>query len=200
MRSRSCSLAAAVCAALLLAPAARAATVRGPADVAALTAAADAVLRARVTAVTSGWAGGDPASGVIVTAVVLEPLEWWKGSAPGGGIGLQVNVPGGAVGEWSQTVQGAAAFHAGEEVVVFLSRRRAPAAGGPALFEVERWALGKFGVGAATPGGRVRAARDRTGLSCVGCGEGEQDDLPLDELRGRVLEAAQRSPAQRSVK
>ena len=198
MRSRSSPLAAAVCAALLLALAARAATVRGPADVAALTAAADAVVRARVTSVTSGWAGGDPASGVIVTAVALEPVEWWKGSAPAAGV--QVNVPGGSVGEWSQTVQGAAVFRAGEEVVVFLAQRRSPAAVGPALYEVERWALGKFGVGAANPGGRMRAARDRTGLVCVGCGAGEQDDLPLDELRGLVLEAVQRGPAQRGAK
>ncbi len=167
-----------------------AATLRGPADVATLTAASDAVVHARVVRSASAWGVGGPSSGVIYTRVTLAPLEWWKGDAlPGAvrvaGAGLVevvVRVPGGAVGEIDQTVQGVAKFGEGEEVVVFLRRLA------PALFEVERWALGKFSVGPAVRAGghSARAVRDRTSVSCVGCRTGEGDDFALDDLRARV--------------
>jgi hypothetical protein len=84
------------------------------------------------------------------------------------------------VGELDQIVQGAAAFRDGEEVVVFLEERT------PGVFQVHGMALGKFAVGAPA-GLPKRAVRDRSGLSCAGCGADEHDDLSLDELRARVL-------------
>jgi hypothetical protein len=154
------------------------AVLRGPADIAALTASADAVVHARVVRTASAWGAGGPSSGVIYTQVTLAPLEWWKGAAQGT---VTVRVPGGAVGEWDQLVQGAARFGEGEEVVVFLRKLA------PGMFDVDHWALGKFAVGAARPGLPKRALRDRSGLSCTGCGADEDDDLALDELHARVL-------------
>jgi hypothetical protein len=164
---------------LLAAGSAAAVTLRGPADVASLTAAADAVVRAQVVRQQSAWADPGPQSGLIFTTVELQALEWWKG-APSGTV--LVRVPGGAVGDLGQLAQGAARFDDGEEVVLFLRR-------GPSVYEVERWGLGKFTVRADQAGAAV-ARRSREGLSCQGCRPGEPDQLSLDELRARVLAAA----------
>jgi hypothetical protein len=153
-----------------------AATVRGPADVESLTEAADAVVRAQVTRRSSAWA---PGGGQIFTTVTLRPIETWKGEAAAQ---VAVLVPGGAVGELSQTVHGAAEFAEGEEVVVFLQRRA------PGVFAVERFSLGKFAVA----GEPRRALRDRRFVTCVGCGRSEPDELSLDELRARVLARARK--------
>lgn len=151
-----------------------AAVVRGPADVESLTAAADVVVRAQVVKRTSAFGSG---GGQIFTTVVLRPIETWKGGIEPQ---LAVLVEGGAVGDLSQTMEGAAIFRDGEEVVVFLSRRSS------GVYSVSRLALGKFAVGAALPSLPKRALRDRRGLECQGCGP-EQDDYALDELRVRVL-------------
>ncbi len=164
--------------------AASAATLRGPATVESLTASSDLVVRAKVSAARSAWGDGGPRSGAIFTTVSLAASEWWKGSGPAQ---VVVRTPGGAVGEWDQTVHGAPAFRDGEEVVVFLKRRAGTPDAAP-VFEVQQWALGKFAVSSTKAG--VRAARDRTGLTCVGCGADEADELALEELRGRVLAAA----------
>jgi len=156
-----------------------AATLVGPADVESLTAAADAVVYGQVVRRSSAWA---PGGGQIFTTVVLRPIETWKGAAAGE---VSVLVPGGELGELSQTVPGAAAFNDAEEVVVFLHRR------GPGTYGVERLALGKFVVGAPA-GSLKRAQRDRRGLTCLRCGPGESDDLPLEELRARVLGSVRR--------
>ena len=153
-----------------------AATVRGPADVESLAAAADAVVRGRVVRQSSAWA---PGGGQIFTTVVLRPIETLKGEEAAE---TRVLVPGGTVGELSQTVHGAATFGDGEEVVVFLHRRA------PGVFAVERMALGKFAVMPRT----LRAVRDRAGVRCEGCAPAEADELPLDELRARVLAGARR--------
>jgi hypothetical protein len=149
--------------------------VQGPGTVESLTAASDAVVHARVVRRSSAWSKG---GGQIFTTVVLKPVETWKGDP---GAEVTVVVPGGRVGDLSQTVHGMAAFQDGEEVVVFLHRRA------PGLFGVERMALGKFSV---TP--QARAVRSRAELECVGCKPTEQDDLSLDELRARVLGSAAR--------
>lgn len=154
-----------------------AAIVRGPSDVESLTAAADAVVHAQVVRRSSAYGVG---GGQIFTTVVLQTLETWKGDARPQ---LLVLVPGGAVGELSQTVQGVAEFRDGEEVVVFLKERTA----GGGVYSVSRLALGKFAVGAAGADLPKRALRDRRGLECQGCGPEEADDFSLDELRARVL-------------
>jgi hypothetical protein len=164
---------------------AAAATVRGPAGVADLTASADAVLHARVIARESRWGAGGPASGVIFTRVTLQPVEWWKGA--GTPTPVVVRVPGGSVGDLTQTVDGVAAFAPQEEVVVFL--RKLGEEPGGAVYAVERLALGKFSVG--RPAGRpARAVRDRSGVACVGCAVDEEDELSVRELRQRVRRAA----------
>jgi hypothetical protein len=152
-----------------------AAALHGPADIATLTASADAVVHARVVRQTSAWGVG---GGQIFTTVVLEPISTWKGEPAQQ---VSVLVEGGAVGELAQVVQGVASFREGEEVVVFLRRRVA------GVYSVDHFALGKFSVGAALPALPKRALRDRKGLECAGCGASEPDDLSLDELRARVL-------------
>ena len=148
--------------------------VRGPGDVPSLTAASDAVVHAQVVRRTGAWGKG---GGQIFTTVVLHTLETWKGEPASE---VSVLLAGGDVGQLSQTVQGSAQFQDGEEVVVFLRRR------GNGLFSVERFALGKFAVGAPA-GLPKRALRDRRGLDCQGCGPEEADDFSLAELRARVL-------------
>ena len=148
--------------------------VRGPGDVGSLTAASDAVVHAQVVRRSSAWG---KAGGQIFTTVVLHTLETWKGEPASE---VTVLVPGGEMGQLSQSVQGSARFQDGEEVVVFLHRR------GKTLFAVERMALGKFAVGAPS-GLPKRALRDRRGLECKDCSADEADDLSLDELRARVL-------------
>ena len=149
-------------------------TLAGPADVASLTSAADAVVRGRVARITSAWVDGTPQSGLIYTTVELEPLEWWKGEPAAGRV--LVRVPGGSVGELGQLSQGAATFTDGEEVVVFL-RKLAPQS-----YAVERWNLGKFTVKPRSG----RALRSREGVTCVQCRPGEPDELALGDLRARV--------------
>lgn len=149
---------------------------RGPADVETLTREADAVVHARVEQRTSSISDGQ-----IFTRVKLRVVAAWKGGASGA---LTVVVPGGVAGELDQIVQGAASFHDGEEVVVFLRRRA------EGVYEVHDLALGKFTVGAASSSSPRRALRDRSGLACPGCFPTEQDDYSLDELRARVLGSA----------
>ena len=129
-----------------------ASVVRGPGDVESLTAASDAVVHASVVSMTSGWGKG---GGQIFTAVVLKPLETWKGE-PRDQITLVV--PGGSIGELSQTVSGMAEFKADEEVVVFLRERSR------GIYSIEQLALGKFAVGAPA-GLPKRALRNRKAWS-----------------------------------
>jgi hypothetical protein len=154
-------------------------TIQGPSDIESLTASADAVVHGRVIRQSSAWGKG---GGQIFTTVVMRPIETWKGAAHGE---IAVLVPGGEVGDLSQTVQGAAAFRDGEEVVVFLRRRA------PGTYGVEGMALGKFAVATAANLPK-RAVRDRRGVNCLRCAPAEQDDLALDELRARVMGSARR--------
>ena len=140
-----------------------AATVSGPADVESLAAVADAVVHAQVLRRSSAWA---PGGGTIFTTVVLRPLEIWKGDPAGE---IVVLVPGGEVGELSQTVPGVASFGDGEEVVLFLQR-------GPGRLQVSA-SLGKMrwappGRSSATGGSspaRAAAPRRRTISRSTSC-------------------------------
>ena len=167
---------------------AAAATVRGPARVADLTASAEAVLHGRVVARESRWGAGGQSSGLIFTRVTLQPIDWWKG---GGTLApVVVRVPGGSVGDLTQTVDGMAEFAPQEEVVVFL--RKLGEEPGASVYAVERLALGKFSVGRPA-GSPARAWRDRSGIACIGCDANEEDDFSVPELRERVRRAAARS-------
>ena len=176
----------------LAAGALHATTIHGPADVATLTRASVAVVRARVVSRQSHFGAGGEKSGLIFTTVELEALEQWSGDPVDARIA--VRTPGGAAGALEQEVVGAPTFAEGEEVVLFLRLRAPASARRLALYEVSRWALGKFTVRAATPGAPVRVRRDRSGVECVGCAAGERDELSLDELREQVRAAAQERP------
>jgi len=152
-------------------------TILGPADVEALTASADAVVHGRVLALRSH---PGPQGGLIFTEVSIAPIEWWKGT--GGPQPIAVRVEGGTIGDIGQAVSGAPSFTPGDEVVLFLRRIAT------GLYDVHRLGLGKFLVRPGA-GGRLRATRDRTQLSCVGCSASEEDDLVLDDLRERVRRA-----------
>src|SRR5512137_104221 len=89
-----------------------AAAVAVPASVEDLTRGSDAVVRGRVTGVTSRWIGGR-----IFTFVEVVRSSVWRGNAPAR---LTVVTPGGVVGGIGQRVDGAAVFAEGEDAVVFL--------------------------------------------------------------------------------
>jgi hypothetical protein len=166
-------MASVLAAAILLAT-----SIRGPADVESLTALADAVVHARVASARSHPGTG---GGLIFTEVSVVPIEWWKGSPtlqP-----ISVRIDGGRIGDIGQSVAGAPAFTAGDEVVLFLRRIAT------GLYEVEHLALGKFAIKPGA-GGALHAVRDRTQVACAGCTSAEADDLPVDELRERVRRAA----------
>jgi len=152
-------------------------TILGPADVEALTASADAVVHGRVLGLRShpGSQGG-----LIFTEASIAPIGWWKGT--GGLQPIAVRVEGGTIGDIGQAVSGAPSFTPGDEVVLFLRRIAT------GLYDVHRLGLGKFLVRPGA-GGRLRATRDRTQLSCVGCSASEEDDLVFDDLRERVRRA-----------
>jgi hypothetical protein len=153
-------------------------TIQGPADVEALTFSADAVVHGRVIGARSHPGSG---GGLIFTEVSVVPIDWWKGA--GGQKPIAVRVEGGTIGDIGQTVAGAPAFTAGDEVVLFLRRIAT------GLYEVERFGLGKFVVKPGA-GGALRATRDRSQVSCAGCGTAEEDDFAFDDLRERVRRAA----------
>ena len=140
--------------------------IHGPADVASLAAASDAVAQAEVVNSESHWVNGQ-----IFTTFRLRSVEALKGTVEPE---FRVLVEGGAVGQFVQTVLGVAAFQSGEQVVVFLHRRTA------GVYSVQHLALGKFTLQAG------RAVRDRRGLECVGCSASEPDALSLQDLRAQV--------------
>jgi hypothetical protein len=177
-------------AAALVALAAHATTIRGPADLATLTADADAVVLATVSSAQTHWAAGGAQSGQLFTTVELAAREQWAG-APLGERFL-VRTPGGELGELAQEVVGSPRLLPGQQVVLFLHRRVLAHAGELAIFEVSHWSLGAFMVFAPAPGADARAVRDRSGVECVGCRADETDSLPLAELRAKVVAAAAR--------
>ncbi len=132
----------------------------------------DAVVRGRVAGRASRWTDGGRR---LVTEIILEVNERWRGEAPGR---VVLRVPGGERDGVGQRVDGAPAFDDGEEVVVFL--RRLP--GG--AFRVHGLAQGKFRVleGEARPDlRRIRlvAGEARPGSRRV-------EAMPIGELARRV--------------
>jgi len=85
-------------------------------DVPALTAAATDVIDGQVVSSRSVWTGDHRR---IVTRVVVEVREAWKGGATGR---ITVVQPGGELDGIGQHVSGVAALSSGERVVLFLER------------------------------------------------------------------------------
>ena len=138
---------------LTLAAALASATTLLALDVPALTKGSSVVARATVKSSEARWAKD---GGRIMTDVVLEVTEPWKGSP-----GKQVIVmqPGGVVGEVGQLVHGTAHFSVGEDVVVFLEPRGD-------RFLLTGMLQGKFKVEASSDGKAVFASCCDTGRAC----------------------------------
>lgn len=109
-------------------------------DVPAMSRAADAVVRGKVTKVQSRWTDDQRK---IVTDVELQVSETLKGSPPKT---VKIVQPGGVVGDIGQRVDGVAEFKEGEECVVFLERQ------GDKVFSVVGMAQGKLKVERSSDG------------------------------------------------
>ena len=152
-------------------------------DVAALTKGSSVVARATVKSSEARWTKD---GGRIMTDVVLEVTEPWKGSP-----GKQVIVmqPGGVVGDVGQLVHGTAHFSAGEDVVVFLEPRGD-------RFLLTGMLQGKFRVQTSSDGKAVFARQELEGEALLVDPATRQAVnpsavvLPLDTLRTQVLAAA----------
>jgi hypothetical protein len=180
-------LLAAALAAVALTPSARASLVVAL-ELGALTAQADRVVVAEVTAVRSAWDAGHHR---ILSTVELHVAETWKGTAPADAT-LTIVQPGGAVDGIEMIVHGQARFAPGERAVLFL---RGPQARGlsvvglgqgkrPLRFDATaaRWMVEGGDRSAAVrieSGGRLQPA-------------GPEPALPLDELRRRVTALVRR--------
>ena len=152
-------------------------------DVPALTKGSAVVARATVKSSQARWTKD---GGRIMTDVVLEVTEPWKGSP-----GKQVIViqPGGVVGEVGQLVHGTARFSVGEDVVVFLEPRGD-------RFLLTGMLQGKFKVQTSSDGKAIFALQELEGEALLVDPATRQAVspgavvLPLDTLRAQVLAAS----------
>jgi hypothetical protein len=117
------------------------------------------------------------ADGRIVTEVEIAVSSAWKGET---GSAVRVIVPGGSLGWIALSVDAAATFEDGEEVVVFLSRQ------GPG-WSVSGHALGKFAVEGQEA--RSSVGRARVLPRALAAGERGVGTMPLAELERRVRSA-----------
>src|SRR6202453_1441368 len=99
-------------------------------SVAKLTHVSRLILRARCLENSTAWDAGE-----IWTFTTYEPTEVWKGSAPPR---VSVRLLGGRIGNLTSNVSGVPRFHAGEDVVLFLT----PTTLGD--FSVVSWVQGTF--------------------------------------------------------
>lgn len=137
-----------------------------------LTRVSDAVVRGQVQAVSTTLSEDGRR---VFTLVDVAVAATWRGEAART---VRVIVPGGVAGRIGQRVEGAPAFAAGEEVVVFLHRAEA---GG---FRVAGLAQGKFRV--AGPAATPDLAHLRVVASEVGPGELAAGPMTVAELEQRV--------------
>jgi hypothetical protein len=134
----------------------------------------DAVVRGTVLGASSRYA---PGSDRIVTDVRVAVASAWKG-APGPTV--TVTVPGGRLGDEGQYVDAAPVFTKGEEVVVFLARRRQ-------AWRVNGLAMGKWSVSGATAQPAVHA--DDLAPRALAAGEAPIAPMAVADLERRVREA-----------
>jgi hypothetical protein len=121
------------------------ATVMPPLDVEGLTKRAERVVVGKVESSTSYWTTDHDA---IFTEVAIRVDHSMKGLAPKGSL-VVVRHEGGSIGGIGMRVFGAAQFHVGEEVVVFLETR----AGAPYVVGMTQ--------------GKMRIVRDPAGVKIV---------------------------------
>jgi hypothetical protein len=133
----------------------------------------DAVVRGTVV-------GREPrltSGGSIVTEVEIAVASAWKGATAGT---VRVVVPGGSLGWIALSVDAAATFEEGEEVVVFLARNGRG-------FSVAGHALGKYAVEGAEAHPALGAARVLP--RALAPGERLVGPMPVSELERRVRAA-----------
>jgi hypothetical protein len=134
----------------------------------------DAVVRGTVIGASSRYA---PGSDRIVTDVRVAVASAWKG-APGATV--TITIPGGRVGDLGQLVDAAPRFAQGEEVVVFLARRRE-------AWRVNGLALGKWKVSGSTAEPAVHAGD--LAPRALAAGEAPIAPMAVADLERRVREA-----------
>ena len=139
---------------------------------------AEAVVRVRCLSSDSRWEGGE-----IWTFTQFEIVEALKGNGPRL---LTVRTLGGHVGHLRSIVEGSPAFHAGEEVFLFLAARRAD------WFSVLGWAQGTFRIRMEPGSGRETVTQDSAGLTVTDGASGQLRrrgirDLPVEEFRQKVF-------------
>lgn len=153
-----------------------------------LAAGAETVVRARCLSGESRWEGGE-----IWTFTQFEVVESLKGNVPRL---LTVRTLGGRVGHLQSLVEGAPAFHAGEEVFLFLGARQADS------FSVLGWAQGTFRIRSEPGSGRESVTQDSSGLAVMDGATGRLErkgirNLPVEEFRQKIASAIERSSGRR---
>ncbi len=153
-----------------------------------LATAAETVVRVRCLSGESRWEGGE-----IWTFTQFETVESLKGNAPRL---LTVRTLGGRVGHLQSIVEGAPAFHAGEEVFLFLGARRADS------FSVLGWAQGTFRIRSEPGSGRESVTQDSAGLAVMDGATGRLQrkgirNLPVGEFRQKIASAIEHSSGRR---
>jgi len=181
--SRRC-LVFAFCSFLLLCNAA-APTTLAHMSIAKLTKASRLIVRARCVDNSSAWDAAE-----IWTFSTFEPSEIWKGSS---GQRVSVRLLGGRVGDLTSNVSGIPRFHAGEDVVLFLT----PTARGD--FSVVSWVQGTFRIHRDPRSGAETITQDSASFDTFDPSTKKFTpsgirDLPLDEFRAQVAAAAPQEP------
>lgn len=179
-----------LCSALLLAlsTGAARATVLIPIDFRELVSVSAAIVHGRVTDVRAEWADGRRA---VETFVTVEVSEYMKGSLGGT---LTVHVPGGQIGRYRTIVVGAPAFHAGDEVVLFLREHN----GSLSIVGISQ---GAFRVVAESSGRRlvttpVVMGKPDTPAVPIVRGDPSRRPLPIDDFRDVVRRLVTQAGAQ----
>lgn len=176
---------------LLLCPPASATTMLRV-DLPELIQSAEVIIHGTVRRMESRWSGDGRK---IVTDVEIEVAETLKGQAGGT---VLVTQPGGRVGDIGQKVGGQPSFTPGEEVVLFLERRR------PQAFRVVGMAQGKYQVRRSEDGTRTLAVPEPTGDSLLVDPDTRQPiasplrTLSLAELKASIRIGLQQRPAVRA--
>ena len=145
---------------------------------------ADVICTGQVLSLDSQW---DPDQDMIVTIVTLEVEEYLKGS---GEPTLQIQVPGGIVGDEGLKVTGTPVFQEQERVVLFLKSGRTDRPGGQ-RHHVVSWAQGKFRIETDSESGDELFDRDLRGVHFMTprASEGGKPPRTLPELKAAIHSA-----------
>jgi hypothetical protein len=142
--------------------------------------AADAIVRARCTSVSTRWESGN-----IWTFDEFERIEPLKGNPPAR---FQVRLPGGRIGNISTRIEEVPKFLPGDDVLIFLESRR------DGTYAVTAWSEGTFRIRKGTAASPELVTQDSSGALVFDPvtrqfhSEGIRN-LPWTELHKRLLDA-----------